>query len=105
MSPAKGLITRLLLHGAENATSTAELVRLTGLGSARHVQKVIEAERKAGAVILSSTSGGYYLPDDGSKGLNEIRGFVQQMDSRSRNIQLATDSAREALKGSDDNGR
>ena len=97
-------ITRLLLHGSENATSTEELVRLTGLSSARLVQKQIEAERKSGAVILSSTFGGYYLPDDGSKGQNEIRDFVRQMDSRSINIQLATDSARKALKGGNVNG-
>lgn len=55
------IITDFLKHGKENITTTRELCELSGL-SQRQVCKEVERARKAGAVILSSASGGYWLP-------------------------------------------
>ena len=56
-----------LLPGKENALTPEYLATKYHFSSVRMLQKQIEAERKAGKVILSSTTppGGYYLPAAG----------------------------------------
>ena len=85
-SRKQGYVEGFLLHGAENAIPSTQLVRLTGLSSSRALQKLIEWERRNGALILSrdGSGGGYYLPDEGEKGLQEIAEFV--MTNRARAI-------------------
>ncbi|MFQ7788760.1 MAG: hypothetical protein ACLRIP_12430 [Blautia massiliensis (ex Durand et al. 2017)] len=53
-----------LLPGKENALTPEYLTVKCHFSSVRMLQKQIEAERKAGKVILSNTTppGGYYLP-------------------------------------------
>lgn len=90
-------IADLLPCGAENAISTKMLVRLTGCSSARQLQGRISAERAQGAVILSSSTGGYFLPAAGAKGRREIKEYIATLQARSQNTLRAVESAKEAL--------
>lgn len=91
-------IASLLRHGRENAISTAQLVQMTGHRNARQLQKQIEAERAAGALILSSSRGGYYLPGEGAQGRAEILAYKKTLYARAINTFRAAKAARLALK-------
>lgn len=84
-------VNSLLNRGEENAVTARDLAAITGL-SVREVTAQIARERQAGAVILSSSKG-YFLPANNE----EILHFVRAMDSRARNIYLATRSAKSIL--------
>lgn len=90
-------IADFLFRGAENAISTQTLVRLTGCSSARQLQSRISAEREHGAVILSISTGGYFLPDDGIKGRREIMEYIATMEARAQNTLRAAESAKASL--------
>lgn len=87
-------ITSLLPVGKENAISTEDLVNLTGCSSARELQQYIAQERKAGAVICSSTTGGYFLPANHA----EVAEFCKSLENRAKNTFIAIQSARRALE-------
>ena len=91
-------IEGLLHYGAENAMSTADLMMLTGYNSVRELRKQIENERSRGALILSSTTGGYFKPDKGEKGRHELAEYVRTMRARALNTLRAAQGARVALK-------
>ncbi len=93
-------IASMLPRGSENAVTTAELLRRTGYRSKRLMTKQIEAERRAGALILSKydADGGYYRP--GSRA--ELENFVHSMDHRARAIMYTIKTARAALKAMDE---
>ena len=86
-------IMSLLPVGKETAISTAELVRLVGCGSARDLQERIALERNAGAVICSSTTGGYFRPANRM----ELAEFCRSLESRATNTLIAIQSAKRAL--------
>ena len=88
-------IMNLLPVGKENAISTADLVRLTGCKSARELQERIALERNAGAVICSSTTGGYFCPVNKA----EIAEFCRSLENRASNTLSAIQSAKKALAG------
>lgn len=88
-------IAGLLPTGKENAVSTEELVRVIGCGSARELQQYIAQERKAGAVICSSTTGGYYLPANQI----EMAEFCRTLENRARNTLIALESTKKAMEG------
>lgn len=71
----------LLPVGAAYAISRRALAALTGL-SDRQLRYKISQERKAGALILSTTEGGggYYR----AASADELRRYVQSMRSRSK---------------------
>lgn len=71
----------ILPTGAAHAISRRELAALTGL-SDRQLRYKISQERKAGALILSTTEGGggYYR----AASADELRRYVRPMRSRSR---------------------
>ena len=95
----QGKIEALLGRGSENRITTGELVILAGLRSARELQAEIERERAAGALILSSSSGGYYLPsDDPAQARQEIERFVATVHARALNTQRTLRAARRALR-------
>lgn len=83
----------MLPTGKENAITTEELVKLSGCGSARELQKQIAFEREHGALICSGAGRGYWRPKDNW----EVREFVRIMDAKSRNIQKATEGAKKIL--------
>lgn len=87
-----------LLPGKENALTPEYLTVKCHFSSVRMLQKQIEAERKAGKVILSSTTppGGYYLPAAGDT--MEIRKFIRTLENRGENTLRVLESARELLR-------
>lgn len=90
----QGRISKILPVGRENAISSAALAEIMGCKTVRELQKQVERERLAGAVILSDThSGGYYLSDDPA----ELRRFIRTLNARARNTLRAAESAQMAL--------
>lgn len=91
-------VSENLLPGKENALSAEYLVVKCHFSSVRMLQKAIEAERRDGKVILSSTTppGGYYLPAAGDT--MEIRKFIRTLENRGENTLRALESARDLLK-------
>ncbi|POP31116.1 hypothetical protein C3B58_17945 [Lactonifactor longoviformis] len=88
------MIVELLPTGKENAIPSEELVNLAKCNSTRELQQVIASERAAGAVILSSTTGGYYLPAN----KQEIKEFCVTLKNRASNTLAALESAKRALE-------
>ena len=83
-----------LRYGKENAIPSKTLAEALGFRSVRDLQKAVEKERAAGAVILSDThSGGYYLSNDPA----ELRRFTRTLNARARNTMKAAESAQRAL--------
>lgn len=90
----QGRISKLLPVGRQNAVASADLAEIVGCKSVRELQKMIERERRSGAVILSDThGGGYYLSDDPA----ELRRFVRTLNARAKNTLRAAESAQMAL--------
>ena len=86
--------TRILPIGKENAIATEELAKRLGFESARALQVDIAKSRNAGQVILSSTTGGYYLPQNDA----EIEEFVEVLRARAINTFRAIQSAKQFLE-------
>ena len=83
-----------LHYGRSNAIPSKKLADMLGFKSVRDLQKAVEAERAAGAVILSDPcGGGYYLSDDPS----ELQRFTRTLNARARNTLKAAESAQRAL--------
>ncbi len=89
-------ISNFLPRGGENAVPSQYLADLLGFSSVRELQKEIERERNAGAVILSTCTngGGYYLPDSPE----EIRRFIRTLSARARNTEKSMQSAKAELE-------
>lgn len=82
-----------LLHvGAENALTLRELVQLTGEDE-RSIRRRIQAERKAGKLILSDCLHGYFLPVSEQ----EARRFIRSMSGRAAEIAAVSRAAEAAL--------
>ena len=83
-----------LRYGRQNAIASETLAQALGFRSVRELQKQVERERAAGAVILSDThGGGYYLSNDPA----ELRRFTRTLYARARNTMKAAESAQRAL--------
>lgn len=83
-----------LKYGRANAIPSKILADSLGFRSVRDLQKTVEAERAAGAVILCDSQGaGYYLSDDPE----ELRQFIRTLNARAANTLRAAESAQRAL--------
>ena len=83
-----------LRYGRQNAIASETLAQALGFRSVRELQKQIELERAAGAVILSDThGGGYYISNDPA----ELRRFTRTLYARATNTLKAAESAQRAL--------
>lgn len=83
-----------LKYGRENAIPSKTLAATLGFRSVRELQKEVEAERVAGAVILCDSQGaGYYLSNDPA----ELRRFTRTLNARAANTLKAAASAQKAL--------
>lgn len=88
------LVRDSLRYGRAAAIASKPLAQALGFRSVRELQKQIERERAAGAVILSdSCSGGYYLSNDPA----ELLRFTRTLKARASNIIKAAQSAQMAL--------
>lgn len=86
-----------LRYGRENAIPTKVLAKAMGFQTVRDLQKQIERERAAGAVILCDSQGaGYYLSNDPE----ELRRFTRTLNARAKNTLKAAESAQRALDAS-----
>lgn len=80
--------------GRDNAIPSKQLAQIMGFRSVRELQKAVEAERAAGAVILCDPHGsGYYRSEDPE----ELRRFVRTLNARASNTMKAATSAQKAL--------
>lgn len=84
-------IAALLSHGAENATPLRQLVAITGLPE-RVVRRQIQAERKAGALIMADNRCGYFLPESP----DDLKRFYRSMTHRAAEIMSAARMAESA---------
>lgn len=83
-----------LHYGRENAIPSKILAQALGFRSVRELQKAVETERAAGAVILCDSQGaGYYLSNDPV----ELRRFTRTLNARAANTLKAAESAQRAL--------
>ena len=89
------VIYDFLRYGRKNAISSKALAEALGFRTVRELQKQIERERAAGAVILSTChgGGGYYLSQDPE----ELHRFTKTLNSRAANTFKAAQSAQRAL--------
>ena len=88
------LVRDSLRYGKAQAIASKRLAEALGFRSVRELQKQIERERSAGAVILSDPcGGGYYLSDDPE----ELMRFTRTLNARARNTIKAAQSAQMAL--------
>lgn len=90
------IVVDFLPTGRENAISMADLANCLGV-TERTVRKHIEAERRNGKVICSSTDegvSGYFLPAD----IDEVREFVKLSEKRIRTARQCTRSAKAMLR-------
>lgn len=88
----------LLPTGENNAISRRELMSITGYTD-RQLRRQIAAERRAGALILSSvdgTRGGYFKPTEGNS--SEIKRYIASMASHAKNTLITAMKAYEALE-------
>lgn len=84
-----------LLEGEVNALPMRELARLLNTNE-REIRKLIERERGAGGLILSSDKG-YYLPSP-DNAQAELRDYIRRVDSRMRSNRIAVKRLKRALK-------
>lgn len=87
-------VYKALRYGRDNAIPSKDLANALGFQTVRDLQKQIERERAAGAVILSDChGGGYYLSNDPE----ELLRFTRTLNARARNTIKAAQSAQRAL--------
>lgn len=91
----QGRIFSLLLRGEENAIPGPELARMAGVNP-RTLRLMVDQERLKYPICASDS--GYFLHDDGHKGILELRKFLRRQDSRCAANRRVTKSARVALK-------
>lgn len=90
----KMIVRDSLRYGKENAIPAKTLAEALGFRSVRDLQKAVERERDAGAVILCDSQGaGYYLSEDP----DELLRFIQTLEARAKHTIRSTESAQRAL--------
>lgn len=90
----KTIVYDSLLFGKESAIPATVLANIHRFSSVRKLQKQIERERAAGAVILSDPHGrGYYRSNDP----RELKRFIRTMYARAGNTLRTAESAQRAL--------
>ena len=91
------MIAELLREGKENRKSFRELQQQTGIKDVRRLRKIIELERRQGALILSCASGGYFLPAN----REEVEQYDRMMRKEAKSILYTLKPCREFLKATE----
>ena len=84
-------IAGLLMEGRENGLHLRDLVKLTDYPE-RDVRRLIEAERRAGVLIVSDNQHGYWLATSSA----EAERFSTSMERRAREILRTARAIKEA---------
>ncbi len=87
-------IESLLPIGKENAIKSELLVQILHLHNKRELQQLIAKERNEGALILSSSTGGYFTSNDPK----EVAEFIRTLESRAKHTFIALRSARKFMQ-------
>lgn len=83
-----------LRFGRDNAICSKVLASVLGFPTVRDLQRQVERERAAGAVILCDSQGaGYYLSNDPA----ELKRFTRTLEARAKNTIRVAQSAQQAL--------
>ena len=91
-------IAKILPHVAENAVSSAEVMRLCGITGIRQLRAAINADCAVDALILANTTGYYYFPVEDEQGWEEMQHLLNDVRSKTLALLRATRSARAALR-------
>lgn len=97
---AQGRIAALLPQGESNAIQARQLAAMVGAPSVRALQTMISRECAATDALILSTSrngGGYFLPQQGAAGREEIQRYIGTLTARARHTFLRLRAARRAL--------
>ena len=86
------MIADYLRKGKENKISLDELKELTGISNTRQLRKAIQTERENGALIISSSKGGYYLPVNDKEIEDYIRFRRREAYATFRSLKKATEA-------------
>lgn len=86
-------ISDFLSNGRETALTQKDLSALTGY-TPREIRRMIQNERRGGAVILSDSRNGFFLPDSSA----DIAKFLTSMRSRAREINLTLTAVERAAR-------
>lgn len=86
-----------LNKGKENAISKKELIDLTGYND-RDIRLAVAKLRQEYPILSNTKTGGYYLPDDGIKGLKECDEFVMEQTSREKEIRKSMTAVQSWIK-------
>jgi len=87
------IIEPMLSYGRENAVSTKELMTALNM-TERELRARVAYERNHGAIICSSTTGGYFK----FKSREELKEFYKGLERKATSIFQALRSARKALE-------
>lgn len=96
----QGKIASVLPSGESNAIQARQLAAMVGAPSVRALQTMISRECAATDALILSTSrngGGYFLPQQGSAGREEIQRYIGTLTARARHTFLRLRAARRAL--------
>ena len=85
--------TKVLPKGKRNAILAPKLAKQLGFTGTRALRTDIAKARAEGQLIMSSTKGGYYLPET----KEEIQEFIRTMESHAKGVFCALRSARQAM--------
>lgn len=91
----QGKIFSMLLQGEEHAIPGQELARMAGV-SPRKLRLMVDQERLKYPICASDS--GYFLHDNGNKGILELRKFLRRQDRRCAANRRVTRSARMTLR-------
>lgn len=84
--------------GAKNSIGSKQLAYLTGHQNVRMLQSTIQSERENNALILSSTTGGYFLPSETEpERTREIETYIRSLRNRALNTLRIIRTAKRAL--------
>lgn len=93
----RGMVSSLLLTGAENAITGREIKQIMGIKDGREISSLVERERRCGVPICASCDGknpGYYLP--GSPG--ELEKYTVSLQRRIKAITATLEALETALE-------
>jgi hypothetical protein len=88
------MIAELLKQGKSNKVTFEYLKNMTGCQNERKLRRMIADERKQGAIILSCSEGGYFLPSN----RGEVENYVNTMSKEAKAILFTLKHCKKYLK-------